>query len=334
MKNSIQHNSGLLIILGVLIIIGTIIVYFTPFSLDGSSVSIQHKTDGPATSPVTPPTTSPIKTEATDLTNATYTINGQQVKLVNGASSVPAAPGSASTITTTYFGNEVSYDFDGDGRLDKAFILTQTTGGSGIFYYVVVALHTAHGYVGSNAFLLGDRIAPQSTNMSLDKSTPDVIVVNYADRKPSEPFTTKPSVGKSVWLKLDVATMQLGEVDQHFSGEANPNKMSLGMKTWNWVNTVYNNGSSTVPKTQKFTLSFKADNTFSASTDCNGVGGEYTVKGNTIILSRMISTMMYCDGSQEQEFSGALSQVQSYSFTSKGELVLSLKMDSGRMIFR
>ncbi len=232
-----------------------------------------------------------------------------------------------------YFGNEVSHDFDGDGRLDAAYIVTQSPGGSGTFYYLVVTLNTAQGNVSSKGFLLGDRIAPQTTEMSKDPKTPDVIVVNYADRKPGEPFTTQPSVGKSVWVKLDTKTMQLGEVVQNFEGEADPAKMTLGMKTWNWVQTTYKNSATVTPKVNRFAITFKTDKTFSASTDCNGVGGEYVLSGDKITLTKMMSTLMYCDGSQESEYSKMLSEVQSYHFTLKGELVFDLK-SGGSMVFR
>ncbi len=275
-----------------------------------------------------------IQKKAASPKNATYMIDGHAVTLVNGVSSEPAAPGSASKITTQYFGNEVSHDFDHDGRPDVAFILTQNSGGSGTFYYVVSALNTANGYVGSDAVLLGDRIAPQTIEMSQNPSTPDVIVVNYADRKQGEAFTVQPSVGKSIWLKLDTKTMQLGEVAQNFEGEANPSTMTLGMKKWDWVHTTYNNDTTVTPKTNKFSLTLKSDKTFSAMTDCNGVGGQYTVVGNKITFTKMMSTLMYCEGSQEQDYSKMLSQVQSYLFTSKGELVLVLSYDSGSMVFR
>ena len=265
--------------------------------------------------------------------NATYIIDGQSVTLVNGVSSVPAAPGSASMITTRYFGNEVTHDFDGDGRQDVAFILTQETGGSGTFYYVVAALNKPDGYVGSDAFFLGDRIAPQTTTMSGNPDTPNVIVVNYADRKLGESFAVTPSVGSSKWLLLDTKTMKLGQVVVNFEGEANPSTMTLGMKKWNWVHTLYGNGTTVTPKMPRFALTFKSDKTFSATTDCNGVGGEYSLSGNKITFSNMISTMMYCDGSQEQDFVTLLNQVQSYMFTSMGELVLGLKLDSGSVVF-
>jgi heat shock protein HslJ len=312
-----KNNKILILILVVLFIIGGVVVYVLYLGENST------------------PTENIVKSEAVSPRDATYSIDGQSVTLVNGVSITPVAPGSASMVTTRYFGNGVTHDFDGDGRMDTAFILTQNTGGSGTFYYVVVALNMASGYIGSSGFLLGDRIAPQSTEMSQNPATPDVVVINYADRKPGESFAVAPSVGKSVWLKLDPKTMQFGEVVQNFEGEADPAAMTLGMKTWNWVETIYSNGSTTIPRVQnKFTLTFKAPNIFSAATDCNGVGGEYAINGNKIIFTKMMSTLMYCEVSQEADFSKALSEAQSYHFTSKGELVFDLKFDSGSMIFK
>lgn len=263
--------------------------------------------------------------------DATYKIRGESVTLKNGVSEGDIILGSASKKITKYFGNEVTHDLDGDGREDVAFLLTQETGGSGTFFYVVVALNKADGYVGSEGLFLGDRIAPQSTNMG----NGNVIVVNYAERKPNEPFTTSPSVGKSIWLLLNPKTMQFGEVAQNFEGEADPARMKLNMRAWNWISTTYNDGKKIIPRDSKrFALTFKDAKTFSASTDCNGVGGEYTTTGNKISFNRMMSTMMYCEGSQEADFSKSLSEASSYHFTSKGELIFDLKYDSGVMMFR
>jgi hypothetical protein len=114
-------------------------------------------------------------------------------------------------VTLQYFGNKATYDFDGDGRLDTVAIFTQNTGGSGTFYYVAATLNTAQGYVGSQAFFLGDRIAPQTTEISQSPAAPGVVIVNFADRKPSESFVTPPSVGKTVWLKFDIKAMKFEE---------------------------------------------------------------------------------------------------------------------------
>ncbi len=152
--------------------------------------------------------------------DAEYMIEGQRVKLSNGVAEVEAAPGSASKITTRYFGNEIKTDLDGDGREDVAFILTQEDSGSGTFFYAVAALNTERGYVGSDAYLLGDRIAPQSTNMSTNPQHKYVVVFNYADRIAGEPMSARPSMGKSAYLKLDTQTMQWGIVEPNFEGES------------------------------------------------------------------------------------------------------------------
>lgn len=157
---------------------------------------------------------------ANDPQDATYLIDGQHVQLVHGVSEVEVMPGSASRITTRYFGNELHIDLNGDGREDVVFLVTQDTGGSGLFYYVVAALNTPNGYVGSDGYLLGDRVAPQSTSVSQNPKQTGVVVVNYADRALGQPMSAQPSVGKSVYLKLDTDTMQWGVVEPNFEGEA------------------------------------------------------------------------------------------------------------------
>lgn len=139
---------------------------------------------------------------AVDPKNITYTIDGQPVTLVNGQAETAAAPGSASQTTTRYFGNEATGDLNNDGVPDVAFILTQNSGGSGTFYYVAVALKTSDGYQGTNAILLGDRIAPQSTQIENEK-----VIVNYADRAAGEPMTTAPSIGVSKYLSVTGAVL-------------------------------------------------------------------------------------------------------------------------------
>jgi heat shock protein HslJ len=266
---------------------------------------------------------------AADYKNATYLSDGIEATLKNGLSEVPFI-GGASSADTEYFGNEVKGDLNGDGREDVAFILTQRTGGTGTFYFVVAALNTPEGYIGSNGFFLGDRISPQSTVMG--KS--GIVIVNYADRKPDDAMATEPSVGKSVWLKFDQKTMKFVEVAQNFEGEANPAIMSLTMKAWNWVSLTDAAGNVTKPRTEgRFILTFKDNKNFSARTDCNGVGGEYVATGNKITFEKMMSTLMYCEGSQEQVFSGMIGAAQSYKFTSKGELVFNLK-DGGTGVFK
>ncbi len=270
-----------------------------------------------------------------DYKDAEYIISGMRVRLVDGVAETEVAPGSASKLVTRYFGNEVVTDLDADGRADVAFLLTQDTGGSGTFYYVVAALNTERGYVGSEGLLLGDRIAPQTTAVSQNPSHKGVIVVNYVDRAPGEPMTTQPSVGKSLWLKLDPGAMQFGEVAQDFDGEADPSRMTLGMKTWVWVSALYNDGKKIEPKQAgKFTLTFSDSTRFSATTDCNNMSGSYTADSDSITFSQIAMTKMYCEGSQESDFVTLLENSQGYHFTARGELIFDLKFDSGTVTFR
>jgi hypothetical protein len=156
----------------------------------------------------------------TDYRSAAYVIEGQRIKLADGLADADASPGSASRIVTRYFGNELKTDLNDDGREDVVFLLTQQRGGSGTFFYAVAALNTETGYLGSDGYLLGDRIAPQTTVVSRNPRHTNVIVVNYADRRPDEPMTTQPSVGKRVYLKLNAETVQWGIVVPDFEGES------------------------------------------------------------------------------------------------------------------
>lgn len=154
-----------------------------------------------------------------DYKNATYVIYGVPVTLNDGYAEVET-PDSASKVVTRHFGNEIVTDLDGDGDEDIAFILTQDADGSGTFYYAVAALKTVDGYVGSDGYFLGDRIAPQSTNLSPNPRHKNVVVFNYADRRESEPMTTPPSVGMSAYLKIVPETNTWAIVEPDFEGES------------------------------------------------------------------------------------------------------------------
>lgn len=135
--------------------------------------------------------------------SATYLIDNEPVILVNGKAQTPAAPGSAEQVITNVFGQPAIGDLNGDGKADAAMIVTQEPGGSGTFYYVVAAIDTASGTVGTNAVLLGDRIAPENITVQNGR-----IIVNYADRNPGEPMSTPPSVGVTKYFSLNSSTLQ------------------------------------------------------------------------------------------------------------------------------
>lgn len=193
-----------------------LIILLCGFLVISACTSTEIKTSTPtlpATSAPTQATKSETETQPTeqaqpvDYLNLTYKVNDIDVTLVDGRSKVEAAPGSSTKILTQYFGNEAAGDLNGDGKQDVIFLLTQSEGGSGTFFYVVAALSTENGYVGSNAIVLGDRIAPQSTSIE-----GQLVNVTYVDRKPGEPFSAEPTVGMSKVLL--VKDNQLVEVTQ------------------------------------------------------------------------------------------------------------------------
>lgn len=132
-----------------------------------------------------------------DAKNATYNIDNTVVTLYDGLSEL-SIPNSSAKVITRYFGNNAQGDLTNDGKDDVAFLLSQETGGSGIFYYAVVAIQMGNGYKTTNAFFLGDRIAPQTTEIRAGK-----LYVNYAERKSSDPMTTQPSIGTTKYLEID-----------------------------------------------------------------------------------------------------------------------------------
>ncbi len=112
-------------------------------------------------------------------------------------------------------------------------------------------------------------------------------------------------------------------------------QMSLGMKTWTWQGTQYNNDDTVTPSNPSdFTLTFNEDGSLGVTTDCNAAGGEYVVtEDGRLSFVNVFHTEMYCDGSQETEFFKTLTETQSYFFLDTGELILEFKYDSGTATF-
>ena len=166
-------------------------------------VPASQQQDTPTAAPEAAQTKAPVNPpgNTTDPQNATYLIDAKEVTLENGVAEQEAAPGSATKIVTRYFGNEVEIDLNSDGLMDSGFLLTQDSGGSGTFYYVAAAIDNAGDTLGTNAIFLGDRIAPQSTNV--DPNNPVQFIVNYAERKAGDPMSAEPSVAVSRTFKLE-----------------------------------------------------------------------------------------------------------------------------------
>ena len=139
-----------------------------------------------------------------DSLDATYIIEGESVTLINGKVEKEIVPGSASKVELLVWGQPAKGDLDVDQSNDAALILTYSAGGSGTFYYVAAALQNPQSgiAIGTNAILLGDRIAPQNISINNGK-----IILNYADRKTSEPFSVPPTVGITRTFEIQGGTL-------------------------------------------------------------------------------------------------------------------------------
>jgi heat shock protein HslJ len=138
-----------------------------------------------------------------------YTIDGEPVRLEKGVSEREAAPGSAGKVVTRHFGHQAEGDLDGDGNPDVAFLLTQDAGGTGTFFYLVGAIRTEAGFRGTRAAYLGDRIAPQGTEIR-----DGTVVVNYAEHRPGEPMVGTPSVRTSAQFRYQPKTDGFERADE------------------------------------------------------------------------------------------------------------------------
>ncbi len=279
----------------------------------------------------TSPKTSEVSEGDGDVKNISYVLDGETFTLVDGKISVETTLDSESKRTIMIFGEPIYGDLNGDGAEDAAVLLTSSGEGSGTFYYAALAIATGTTYTSTNALLLGDRIAPQNIEIHEGRA-----VYNYAERNVGEPMTTLPSVGKSLWIHYDAKNGEIGEFVKNFEGEVDASRMTLGMKKWEWIRTDTSSGTAMTPnKAGVFTLTFTTDGKVAIGTDCNQANGSYTrSQGNILSFGPIMSTKMFCDGSQEGEFLGKLPETTSYFFTTRGDLVLRLGNNAGTMRFK
>lgn len=106
--------------------------------------------------------------------------------------------------------------------------------------------------------------------------------------------------------------------------------------SWLWQKTVMSDGSVVTPKVaDKFTVTISTDGNISGTTDCNSFSGTYMLGSDGVLsFGPFMSTLMYCDGSQEQVFVSAVQKTSSYSIdASSGTLVLNLTNNAGKVYF-
>lgn len=147
-----------------------------------------------------------VKSKETSVKDISFVVDGETYNLANGQAENETVPGSGDISSLEIFGEPVYADFNGDGIKDAAVWLVSHSGGTGVFYYAVLAINTSGEYKATNALFLGDRIAPQTLEVQGGKA-----VYNFADRNIDEPMTAEPSIGKSFYVNYDKETGQISE---------------------------------------------------------------------------------------------------------------------------
>lgn len=133
--------------------------------------------------------------------NLTITIEGQSFTLKDGVAVTDAAPGSAAKNTVRIVGEPVVGDATGEGEPDAALLIENDPGGSGTFYYAVLAINHGGAYHATNAVALGDRIVPQGIDY-----TDGHFVYRFLDRKSGASMADEPTVDEHVKVNVDPAS--------------------------------------------------------------------------------------------------------------------------------
>ena len=133
-----------------------------------------------------------------EISDLTITIGTQEFAMSDGVAVIPPSQGSETANTLRLIGAPVMGDSDGDGNPDAALLVQHDPGGSGTFYYAVVAINDGGSYRASNALLLGDRIEPRAVEFADGR-----FVYTYVERKPGDSMSERGTVEKSVTVTVD-----------------------------------------------------------------------------------------------------------------------------------
>jgi hypothetical protein len=138
---------------------------------------------------------------APEIADLAITIDNQTFTITDGVAEISPPPGSATTNTLQLVGEPAMGDVDNDGNPDAALLIQHDPGGSGTFYYAVVAINDGISYRASNALLLGDRIEPRTVMF-----TDGRFVYNYAERQPGDAMSERRTIKRNVTITVDNST--------------------------------------------------------------------------------------------------------------------------------
>jgi heat shock protein HslJ/membrane-bound inhibitor of C-type lysozyme len=110
----------------------------------------------------------------------------------------------------------------------------------------------------------------------------------------------------------------------------------LSESVWIWNSTEIGHPSQpdkiiTPNKSDAFTIKFNTDKTLTGTTDCNNFSGTYSFDSmGQVDIGPLMATLMYCEGSQEQEF---LESIKDGKITYYGDSFQLSNYSSGRTVY-
>ena len=105
---------------------------------------------------------------------------------------------------------------------------------------------------------------------------------------------------------------------------------------WNLLSIDTEDDSLIPADPTKFTVQFLDGGNVFVGLDCNGGGGSYEIDGDSLSITNLIQTLMFCgDDSIDQEFSAALLEVNGFAINSDAsdQLALILDGDGAQILF-
>ncbi|MDP4009017.1 MAG: hypothetical protein Q8P71_01145 [bacterium] len=127
-----------------------------------------------------------------DPSNATFIFEDGPITLSGGKATQTVSPDSGFLEEISLTKVQDLGDINEDNRDDAVVLIERIGGGSGQFFYIAAFVSSGSSFKGTNAFYVGDRISPQSVDVSNG-----IITLKYLDRSAEEPFAASPTIPAS-----------------------------------------------------------------------------------------------------------------------------------------
>jgi hypothetical protein len=267
-----------------------------------------------------------------EMVPVTFTLNDLQFVMENGVADTPLKFGSSLHITLRQWGAPAVVDLDGDGDLDRVLVITYDGGGDDVFYYVGAALQNRAGsFVSTNLVFLGSKISPQSL-----VSAENGAYLSYAVPNELGNSSTTPDTASSLFFSYDAATGWLVSAQKKQEVTYDVSGMKLAGKKWILQTSQDLNGREYHPRSGvMYSLVFDEEGGVRGTGACSIASGEYKAnEDGTLWISDLEYEHFTCSNVETIPFYEPLMMVSTYSFTSKGELVLSYLAKTRSIIFK